>query len=82
MPETKRCGRCKQELPLDRFNPHTTERYTDNGALHRRIGDLHSYCKACDTEYARERRARMRQAREQRRALDAQARRHEAAQDA
>jgi hypothetical protein len=73
MPETKRCSRCKQELPLDRFNRRTTNRYSDNGALHHRIGDPQPYCKTCDTEYARERRLRMRQARQLRREYDAQA---------
>jgi hypothetical protein len=73
---TKICSRCKQDLPWSAYNLHTKEQYSDNGASENRLGKPRGYCKQCDTIYARERRQRLRQARETRRHLDAQTQRN------
>jgi hypothetical protein len=73
---TKICTRCKRDLPWSAYNLRKTEQYTLNGASCHKRGKPEAHCKACDTIYARERRARLRQARETRRYLDAQTRRN------
>ena len=55
---TKRCPRCGLDKPWSAYNLRTTERYTDNGAPSNQLGKPHTYCRACNTEYARALRAK------------------------
>jgi hypothetical protein len=67
---TKRCSRCKEELPLSAFNRFNQTTYTLNGAINHRPGVQH-YCRACISAWHREHAQRLRQER-----LHAQARRN------
>jgi len=56
---TKRCARCKQELPHSAFGRRVTTDYSINGAIHNKPGPQ-SYCRTCDSAHAREHRAKRR----------------------
>jgi hypothetical protein len=60
----KRCSRCKRDLPASSYQRHLATTYTLNGAVHDKPG-LHSQCRECNTQSAREYRARIRRNRQQ-----------------
>ena len=57
--ETKRCSRCKEELPLSAFALRSEQRTLQGGILH--SAGPEPWCRECRNAYARERAAKRRQ---------------------